>query len=412
MPANRALQALSQAQSLIQDQGQVEDAATALARVEDMRPQFDGDDAGFALPESVATAVAAGFILGPVGGLLMGAAQGFLMQRERQGILDAVAEEQGALSSAADVVQERINDAYAQPGNSPQDIEYLDNVQARLDMAGRMYRSGNLQLMRDAQPLLEGALTELQTFTTQQEQQAIEASVRENTERLALGEQQYNRHTALLASFDAETQPFRDTYQRAQQARELLARGSSADVLGVLASMPLIINPQAGATSEGEVAIWSGVGNLFDRLENKIEKELGEGGLTRATRQELADVVDTVSNQSANGLRIRQSQYQKRARIDAGLPDYMVERYDVLSDYPELQRLDIAESVAAGTPSEEQQLRNAIGEGASQLVDAIDPQGVARDTVSDFIEEVGNVREETMQGRRERALRRLRRPTN
>ena len=76
----------------MQDQGQ--DNAANLKKLEDARGEFNvgaGGEASFALPEALATAVGVGWLLGPVGGLAMGIAQGILGKKEKQNALDAFA---------------------------------------------------------------------------------------------------------------------------------------------------------------------------------------------------------------------------------------------------------------------------------------------------------------------------------
>jgi hypothetical protein len=120
MPKNTAAEEL---QSLLSMQGEAQDTAANLAKLEEARTQFiarGGDEADFALPEAVATAVGVGWLLGPVGGLLMGVAQGILTKKERQNYLDNYAADMGVLSETNDIFNNEL-DRLAMSVTNPND---------------------------------------------------------------------------------------------------------------------------------------------------------------------------------------------------------------------------------------------------------------------------------------------------
>ena len=95
--ANKAQTAL-QGLLVMQEDGKA--ASANSKKLLDARNDFDvtaGGEAEFALPEAMATAVGAGWLLGPVGGLLMGVAQGVLGKKEKQAALDNYAQDMGVL---------------------------------------------------------------------------------------------------------------------------------------------------------------------------------------------------------------------------------------------------------------------------------------------------------------------------
>jgi hypothetical protein len=91
----------------------------------------------------------------------------------------------------------------------------------------------------------------------------------------------------LKAEFRQDTANFELQLQTADNIIEAVNRGDGAALTAALATMPLLVNPDAGATTDAEVNIWKGVGGLSRKLIGLIDKELGAGGLTDNTRRQI-----------------------------------------------------------------------------------------------------------------------------
>ncbi len=335
----------------------VEDARDALARTEtdlgEVITYGDRKEARFDVESATAAAAGLGFVFNPVAGLLVGAALGFMGKKHQQNINDALAKQENATTDAYLSDLEQMTGALAR-AESPEDRAQVANQIKNLKVGYELFLNGQQEMGYNR---INKAVNDHSSYLVTNETQAIEQAGREEEARLALGEQQYDRYTTLGNKYDAETMPARDQYTRALYSRELLRRGKSADVTAVIASMPLIVNPAAGATSEGEVAIWQGIGTIWERLDNKIEKELRSGGLLAETRRELDDVIAQIVDTTAGQLQNTQRRAQLDART-AGIPESWVqERFDYTAEFPDMQLSDVFEQVEADQGEDDESRR-------------------------------------------------------
>ncbi len=363
---NQALQDAAALRAMEANTVEVEDAKTVLdrqqAELDETVTYGDRKQARFDYEKAGAVAVGLGFVLNPVAGLLMGAAMGFAGKRHQQNINDALAEQENATTDAYLADLEQMQQALAR-AESPEDRAQVANQIKNLKTGYELFLNGQTEMGYDR---IDKAVNDHSGYLVTNETQAIAQAGREEEARLALGQEQYDRYTMLGNKYDAETMPARDQYTRALFTRELLRRGKSADVLGVLASMPLIANPAAGDASDASIEFWSGVGNVFQRLESRVEKELLSGGMSEVSRRELDDLVATIID--ATGAQMQN--VQRRAQMDArtaGLPEQWVqERFNYTAEFPDMQMSDVFSQVEAeeNTPDRETlppRARNARG---------------------------------------------------
>lgn len=326
MPKNKAQEEL---EGLLAMQGDAQDSAANLAKVQDARRQFastGADDADFALPEAGATAIAAGFLLGPIGGLAMGLAQGFLIKNERQNIIDQVNAENEQLALADQIVFEEFDRA-ALAAQNPEDVRQISALQTEYSVARRV---GDPERM-------QSAIAGLTEFEAKNEEQRIAAEEFDAQMRRDMDQETYNRHRSLLGDFQAESGNFEAQQATANNILESMNKGDGASVTAALATLPLLVNPDAGATTEAEVEIWQKIGGTVDGLIGRVQKELGTGGLTDPTRREIIEVTQQYKRNSIAFQQAREARYG-RAISTENIPDKYRAQYNLSGQLPVVQQ--------------------------------------------------------------------------
>lgn len=326
-----------QLESLLNMQGEAQDAQANLAKLNEARDDFfarsDGE-ARFALPEALATGIAASWVLGP-GGLLLGLAQGLLGKKEEQNIIDAFAQDSAALQSTNDIFNDEL-DRLSLTTTSPNDLEQLSAMQTQKDAAMQLMMSANPELQAKGQDMMTEFATGLNQYTVRQEEQDIAATALDDQLRRELEKETYDRHRALLGDFQQESGNFEAQQATANNIMQSLNKGDGASVTAALATLPLLVNPDAGATTEAEVEIWQKVGGTVDSLIGRVQKELGSGGLTDDTRQEIIDVAQQYKRNSISFQQAREAFYGNIISTE-GIPQKLWSQYNLSGRLPVVQ---------------------------------------------------------------------------
>lgn len=339
--------ALDELNALLSMEQGAEDAAANLKKVQDARTQFaarPGEEADFAAPEALATAIGAGFILGPAGGLLLGLAQGIIGKREKQNALDAYARDSGIISATNDIFNDELDRLVATATN-PEDIAQLTAMQSQKDAALQMITSTNPTISQKGTELLADFSGRMNDFATAQEEQQIERDALKRE----LGQELYDRHLTLNDKFRADSANFEAQQATANNIIESINRGDGASVTAALATLPLLVNPEAGATTEAEVEIWQKVGGTVDGLISRVQKELGGGGLSNDTRKEILGVAQQYKRNSIAFQQAREAFYGEQLQIE-GIPPSLAGQYNLSGRLPVVQQggfvrsEDVAES--------------------------------------------------------------------
>lgn len=332
--ANKAQDEL---QSLLDMQGEAQDAQANLAKLEDARTKFiarGGDEADFALPEALATGIGAAWLLGPAG-ILLGVAQGILGKKEQQNAIDAYNSEVQAMSATNDIFNDEL-DRLALTVTNPNDLEQLSSLQTQKDAAMQMIQSGSPELMDKGRAMFEQFSTGLNEYTVRQEEQRISVEAMDAQMQRELGQEKYARHRSLLGDFHAESSEFEAQQATANNILQSLNNGDGASVTAALATLPLLVNPEAGATTEAEVEIWQKIGGTFDGLRGRVEKELGTGGLTDATRREIIDVTHQYKRNSIAFQQAREARYGDAVGVEE-IPQKYWSQYNLSGTLPVVQ---------------------------------------------------------------------------
>lgn len=314
MVQNRAAQELA---NLAQGISDFEDEAANQAAIATEQGTRGADaagqdqEAGFALPEALATSVVGSFIFGPVGGLLLGAAQGWLGKQERQNILDQQAGKNKAISGAEDVLRGQFDRLMSGDNVSPEDAELLDTLKTQQDTAFKMMKAGDPSLAQDGMALLKTVQSELTQFSKDQEQQRINQEVRNDELAQRLDDRQRGEYLKLLDDFDAQSGNYQATMRTGDEILSLLESGNPFDLNAALTNMAKLMDP-ASAAMEGEVNAWRNLGNLIERAQGIVGKAADGRPLTASQARDLQDTVLTIIDGREQLQVSREMMFQKR----------------------------------------------------------------------------------------------------
>lgn len=271
------------------------------------------EEAKFAAPEALATTVVGSFLFGPAGGLLLGAAQGFLGKKERQNILDQQAKRNEAISGAEDVLRGRFDTLRMGRGVSEEDIDLLDTLKTNQEMGFRMMRSGDPQIMQNGMAILQSVNGSIEQFSRDQETQRIDAQVREEALAERMGQEGYNRYKDIQKDFDSQSANYIASIEKGNEILNLLESGNPFDLNAALIGMAKLNDPTSAAM-EGEVNAWRNIGTLLDKSQ-KIASNLDGKALNAKQARELQQTVLSIIDAREQIQLRREAMFQ--SRLDA-----------------------------------------------------------------------------------------------
>jgi len=295
----------------------------------------DGDgEAEFATPEALATAVGASFILGPLGGILLGAAQGILGKQMKQGALDQFMAESSALTDSADIVRNQITELRANDQLSKEDQQQLDALEAGLDVG-----------LRNGQPeLVQKALEGVQSYTVRQEEQRLADELR----IAELGKYRDGVFQGMRKDFQAESQNYIKTMRQGNNALRAYETGDAASIYAAGKLFEKSLDPDSVVMAQ-ELEGQGTLGNLWEATMNKIDKLVGSGlPIDDQLRQEFAGVVDMVLRASEVEQINIQQRYVEEAQ-ERELPMKYWDNFDAIKQIPRYEIEDFKNPYAGRT---------------------------------------------------------------
>jgi hypothetical protein len=332
MPKNTAQMAL---QSLLAMQGDAQDSAANLSKLEEARTEFmsrGGDEADFALPEAMATAVGVGWLLGPVGGLLMGVAQGILGKRERQNAIDAYADDMGVLSETNDIFNDEL-DRLAVTVTNPNDLEQISALQTQKDAAMRMMSSASPELQQKGSDLLADFSQRMNDYALAQENQRIEQEAYQAQMARELDSSQQSIVQGLHADYDSQSANYEQIVLQSNAARAAIEKGDPISLNAALIMVNKALDPTSVVRPEEAKALGN-VGTVLEQTRSKLGEWIETGApISEEQRQELYGLVDTIQTTARSFQATRDMRFQERA-IDAGLPEKYVNDFELVSKLP------------------------------------------------------------------------------
>ena len=325
-------------------------------------------EARFAAPEALATAVGAGFILGPVGGLLLGAAQGILGKRMEQSQLDAIAAEQSAYDDVDARARETIERALASATN-PQDVEQLATMATQQAAARRMLASPIPQIQQQGAALQSQIFAEQRAYAVRQEEQAIAAHAQEEAGRLAMGDRNYSRYTNSRDNFMKESAPYLEVRNATVNLMGALDRGTAVDQYAAVKMLEKALDPASIVRPEEQEA-WGNLGSALDRAGTFVERLRSGKSLSPEQIRDIRTLALGIERQSYEMQAEREARYLDEI-TDIGLPDRFHDNFRLARPLEfQPQPAPVGEQVPSSSPGVAQ-AAIAAGLVGADLADAI-----------------------------------------
>ena len=414
--ANKAAAALASLASMGGNIAQLEDGNTALNRLEPDQnirgatPVQDDDkgEAKFGTAEAIATTVLSSLILGPVGGLLLGGAQGWLKKQADQTILDQIATEQNVLTDAAatydDVLQQAKDSA-----TSEEDLAQIAVLEAQRSASIDLMTSGDVALRDQGLEAFAKFEAGLQAYSTLQETQQIAEDAEQTRLGVELTARQLSSYNKSIDSFRSESSLFEATMQSTNQALIALESGSPADIWASSILMNKALDPES-VSRESESAAVQAQGTRIEKWQARANKELSTGsGMSAETRRLYKNLVRDIQANVTGFQLAREARFMDEA-IDNELPDHYLDNFRLASTLPNIETFHI--------PDDEPTTVDTVAAKVESVIDAAaNPKETARNMLDDMRLGVTDTMEELADwysgsGRTKRAARRNRLPTN
>lgn len=332
----------------------------------------DGDGkASFAFPEALATAVGAGWLLGPIGGIALGIAQGILGQRERQGLLDEFAAEQDAIGGVQEVLAGQFDTLEANATN-PNDLEQLGALRQQQDAAFKLMLSGSPVLQQQGMEMLTAVQSEVNQYTDLQETQRIEREALDAQLKRDLDQEHYNRYTKLEDDFTRESQSYEDITGATNIALEALADGTPASLWAASVLVNKALDPTSVVRQEEAQAVGA-LGSLWDRAGVILERAKNGQSILPEQRRELQALLGTIQNGAKQIQVAREARYLTQLE-DSEIPRRYWDNFQLVDSVP----------AAEARPITGQGALDELGEDAQAILDA------ERLSVTDGFEAIDN----------------------
>ena len=278
---------------------------------------------------SIATAVAAGFLLGPVGGLAMGIAQGIVTKRERKNQLDRMAEETNAYNDIDETLNNEIN-RLTSVATSEEDIAQLQTLRTRKDIAMRGMISGSPTLNRAGMEELSKVNGLLTSFAENQEAQRIEKEAYNAELRRALDEQGYQRHNDIQNDFEVEAAVYNNLVNKTNLAIEALNGGNTAEVKTAIKSIEQALEPGA-IVRDADIDRLTNLGTFIQGVTGWLDKQVTGAEISPGAKDQLYDLLGTIVNNERSYFSQREEYYYERLK-DAQVPEKYWDQYNLVDN--------------------------------------------------------------------------------
>lgn len=302
-----------------------------------------GGEAGFALPEALVTAVGGAFLLGPVGGILLGVGQGILGKEAKQNALDQFASQSKVFDNTSDAISMQL-DRYAAQARTPEDLAVIDALQTQAGTALDMMRTPGLQEKGGA--LLEDFYDKMNSYaSTNEEQRIADEQYRQELER-NIGKDQLALYDGMISRFENQSADYETIIGSTNTALSALDGGSPAQISGAATLVAKALDPRGVVRPEDE-AKWTTLGNLRDKLLAIAEKTIGDGGTTVTQRNDMKTIIDDIRRE-ANKIQLsRESRFLNEA-IDKELPTNLLDNFTLVDKLDQNANVPLPEEKSTG----------------------------------------------------------------
>ncbi len=293
---------------------------------------LSGDgEANFAAPEALATAVGASFILGPVGGILLGVAQGILGKRMRQNALDEFAEKNAIFDDVAGIVGDELTrmDAAAL---TEEDRDQVGGMQTQFDTVMKLVKSSSPELQQLGAAQFQDLQKQMNEYFVRQETQQLSAEAADAEARRLLDDTQYSRYNTLMASFRNESAEWETMNGDVNVAMQALQDGTPAQLSAAITKVAKALDPIGVVRPEDEKK-WEALGSLKERLVSYTQQLIDGRGLTIEQRNDMQGLLDNIRDRGTEIQLAREARYLQEG-IDLELPDKYLDNFVRVTDAP------------------------------------------------------------------------------
>ena len=325
----------------------------------------DDDDkepkkAKFGKEVALATAVLGSVLLGPVGGILLGYAQGALAKKEKQGLINRYSKTENVHDTSSKIYDDNIKALVF--GASEEDRDQLFTMQAMKNSAVALSKSGIPQLQEQGGKLMAKAWEAIDAFAVTNKKQKIEAQVKSDELTRALGKEGKADYDKSISVFRAESASYIKVQLSTANLINALNRGRPVDQLAAVKLMEKTLDPQSvvrGSEAEAYGRLGSSL-QQWDGFKNRLAT--GETLLPQQSREmrELAlSIYDEVYKlQLAREIRFSDEITDKEIPIKYHNNFRIAERYKP----PVPMKADGTPNFAVMTEKELRELRNGSEE--------------------------------------------------
>ena len=321
-------------QNLLDMQGDASSAQDNLAKLQEARTQFNPNpdqEAEFGWSEGAATAVAAGWILGPIGGLLVGLAQGLYTKKQEQAALDTYINNGETLDATADIFHSEL-DRLALTATNDNDVQQLSAMQTEFDTAMQLMSSASPELQQKGSQMLASAHEKLNGYSVRQEDQAIARQAYDDQLKRDLDEQQYSRFNEMHDEFRAESQGFEDVMLATDQAINALQNGTPSDLWAAGILINKALDP-TGVVRQEEAEAVGAIGSIWDKANTLMEKARSGQTMLPEQRRELMGLLYSMRESNNEFQLAREARYMDTFN-DLELPEQYRNNFQMATQVP------------------------------------------------------------------------------
>lgn len=302
------------------------------------QPVERDEEASFSLPEALATGVAAGWILGPVGGIALGVAQGILGKNAKQNALDQFAAEQDVISGVSDTIGSELDSMEASASNDD-DLDQVSNMKTAKAAAIELMTSASPRLQEQGAQMLAKLQGDMTAYAERQETQRIAENQMDAQLRRELDQEQYDRFNGLKVRFDNESAQYEEVLGATNVAIEALNEGTPAQLwaAGILVNKAL--DPTGVVRTEEAEAVGK-LGSLWTKAAVILEKAKDGTTILPQERRDLQGLLTQIQDGASQIQLARESRYLTELE-DADVPQKYWDNFTLVDSVPAAQPVDI-----------------------------------------------------------------------
>lgn len=344
MSTNQSLQNLAALPTAVNQVQQVKQAGDNLDEIAvDLegpieKPEADEEgNAMFGTAEALATGVLASVLLGPVGGILVGFAQGLLVKKEEQGILDTLSERENALTASMNTTMDAWNELN-NAATTPEDKRTLNVIRSQIEGGAELAMNADPRMSAQGQQTLAQGQAGMLAFANTQDQQKIARGALDRADERQLGRDGFADYNLMEGDYSAKSAGWQKRGTAIEIGREALRTNNPAMLNTALVMINKAIDEDS-AVLQGEKDSTAAIGSFVDSMHNFLAGFDEGTQMTAGQRRDQDENLRMIADIS-DGIQSRvDTRFQERAVLD--LQEQYRGRFNLLSEVPTRTPLDI-----------------------------------------------------------------------